>query len=55
MQDIRADRCFIQRDLPKDRFSDECSESGTTNDGVVLWGDSHAAALYLALKNTLAG
>lgn len=52
MQDIRGDKCFIQRHLPVDRFSEECSQTSVAEGAgaVVLWGDSHAAALYTGLK-----
>jgi peptidoglycan/LPS O-acetylase OafA/YrhL len=50
MQDIRSDKCFIQSRLPADRFSEECSQTSEVGGTVVLWGDSHAAALYTGLK-----
>lgn len=50
MQDIRSDKCFIQSRLPADRFSEECSQTSAMGGAIVLWGDSHAAALYTGLK-----
>ena len=50
MQDIRGDRCFIQLNLPTDRFAQECSLTPASGDSIVLWGDSHAAALYQGFK-----
>ncbi len=50
MQDIRGDRCFIQLNLPVERFAQECSQTTVSGDSIVLWGDSYAASLYQGFK-----
>jgi len=47
----RKNLCFLGQDQKPALFSDECI-SDTVN-SLVIWGDSHAAALSYGLKNTL--
>jgi peptidoglycan/LPS O-acetylase OafA/YrhL len=43
----REHECFLQ---PGDNFKSECSEEATSRPQLLLWGDSHGAALYPGLK-----
>lgn len=53
MQDIRGDKCFIQRHVLSDHYDAQCSDPSRPGGSTLLWGDSHAAALYLGFKNEL--
>lgn len=53
MTDIRPDLCFIQLHDASRTFSPECSVSATDQSSTLLWGDSHAAALYMGFKMKL--
>lgn len=53
MQDIRGDRCFIQLQSSSYKYASECSASSPLETPAMLWGDSHAAALYTGFKKRL--
>lgn len=52
-QDIRSDRCFIQLQSDSAAFAKECSSFLKLEAPALLWGDSHAAALYPGFKKYL--
>ncbi len=47
----RIDRCFLRTEQGPESFSDECIDrSDPSRPLMLLWGDSHAAALYSGLQ-----
>ncbi len=44
--EYRVDNCMLRLEQGPEQFSEECSGSGSARRLILLWGDSHAAALY---------
>jgi hypothetical protein len=51
----RLESCFLNEDQKYSDFKDECFSPATQNDGgsIILWGDSHSAALSYGLRKSL--
>jgi peptidoglycan/LPS O-acetylase OafA/YrhL len=48
--DWRRDVCFLGLEPEKISFAPECYASGDQRQAILLWGDSHAAALYSGIR-----
>ena len=49
----REGRCFLEPDQTYSDFKDECFSPNNEEVSVILWGDSHAAALSYGLKKLI--
>ena len=49
----REGSCFLESDQKYSDFKDECFSPANGEDSIILWGDSHAAALSYGLKKSL--
>jgi peptidoglycan/LPS O-acetylase OafA/YrhL len=49
----REGSCFLEPDQKYSDFKDECFSPDERRDSIILWGDSHSAALSYGLKKNL--
>ncbi|HTS50319.1 MAG TPA: acyltransferase family protein, partial [Bryobacteraceae bacterium] len=45
--------CWLTEQQPADTFSEECVDHGQARPLVFVWGDSHAARLFVGLRKTI--
>jgi hypothetical protein len=45
MRDVRTGKCFIELGQSSEQYASECTQDKPLADSVLVWGDSHAAAL----------